>query len=173
MKKIIALAMVLTLCLCMAVPAFAAGTVEAQYNGESKKQDVNVTINGDIVHVYLVDIEFTTTPTFTYSSGSVWDPENYVYKPNTEATWSGKGEVKIVNHSDLPVTYEVKSENVVNTFGPLSLDVTNGTGTIAKCEVGMTRGQQNATATYQVSGTPTVSEITAQKLGEIKVTITK
>lgn len=173
MKKIIALAMVLTLCLCMAVPAFAAGTVEADYKGESKNQDVNVTIGGGIVHVYLVDIEFTN-PTFTYSSGSVWNPEKYQYEPSpTGGSWTGKGTVKITNHSDMPVNYTVASENVANTYGPLGIDVTNGTGTIAKCEVGMTRGQQNATATYQVSGTPTVSEITAQKLGEIKVTITK
>lgn len=172
MKKIIVFAMVLAICLCMAVPAFAAGTVEADYKGESKNQDVNVTINGDIVHVYLVDIEFTN-PTFTYSSGSVWDPENYVYKPNTEAAWAGKGTVKIVNHSDLPVNYEVKSENVVTTFGPLSLDVTDGIGSIAKCEVGDERGSHNATATFKVSGEPTVSEITGQKLGEIVVKITK
>ena len=173
MKKIIALAMVLTLCLCMAVPAFAAGTVEADYKGESKNQDVNVTIGGGIVHVYLVDIEFTTTPTFTYSSGSVWNPEKYQYEPSpTGGSWTGQGTVKITNHSDLPVNYTVASENMVNTYGPLKIDVTGGTGTIDKCNAGDVRGSHNATATYQVSGTPTVSEITAQKLGEIKVTIT-
>ena len=61
----------------------------------------------------------------------------------------------------------------MNTYGPLDITVADGTGTIEKCEVGMTRGQQNATATFTVTGTPTVAEITAQKLGEIKVSITK
>lgn len=172
MKKIIAFAMVLALCLCMAVPAFAAGTVEGEYTGESKSQDVNVTINGEVTHVYQVELEFNT-PTFTYSTGSVWDPEDYQYKPNTTAAWTGEGIVKIVNHSDLPVSYTVEKRNVSDAFGPLDLEITNGTGTIAKCEVGMTRGQQNATVTYKVVGTPSVSEITAKKLGEIVVNITK
>ena len=172
MKKILVCAMILALCLCATISSFAAGTTAPEYNGESKDNDVNITINGDVVHVYLVDIEFNA-PTFTYSSGSVWDPENYVYKPSTEATWIGEGEVKIVNHSDLPVTYKVESKDVVDTYGALTIPVTNGDGTIAKCNVGDARGSHNATATYVVAGTPTVSEISAQKLGSILVTITK
>ena len=171
-NRILAGVLCVMLCLGMALPTFAAGTSEAGYAGESKGQDVNITINGEVVHTYLVDIEFNT-PVFTYSTGSVWDPENYVYKPSTEATWSGEGTVKITNHSDLPVNYTVAAENVTGAYGPLSIDVTGATGTIAKCEVGMVRGSQNATATFVVSGTPTVSEITSQKLGEIKVTISK
>lgn len=81
--------------------------------------------------------------------------------------------MKIVNHSDLPVTYKVEATDVVATFGALTIPVMNGDGTIAKCEVGDVRGSHNATATYKVAGTPTVSEITAQKLGSILVTITK
>ena len=171
MKKILAIVLCAVLCLCMAVPAFAAGTPEAAYTGENKSADVNVTISGDLVHVYLVDIEFTN-PTFTYSSGSKWNPDTYQYEPSTAATWTGTGTVKITNHSDLEVKYSVEKANVVNTYGPLDITVADGTGTIEKCEVGMTRGQQNATATFTVTGTPTVAEITAQKLGEIKVTIT-
>lgn len=160
------------LCLCATISSFAAGTNATAYDGETKSNDVNITINGEVVHVYLVDIVFDA-PTFTYSSGSVWDPENYVYKPNATATWSGEGTVKIVNHSDLPVTYTVEATDVVNTYGALTIPVTNGDGTIAKCEVGDARGSHNATATYVVAGTPTVSEITAQKLGSILVTIKK
>ena len=172
MKKILAIALCVVLCFCMAVPAFAAGKPEAEYDGESKGEDVNITISGKITHVYLVDIEFTS-PTFTYSTGSKWNPENYKYEPITAATWAGTGSVKITNHSDLPINYNVEKENVVKTYGDLDIEVTGHTGTIEKCEVGMTRGQQNATATFKVIGTPTVSEITAQKLGKIKVTITK
>lgn len=172
MKKILVCVMVLALCLCATISSFAAGKSEADYTGQTGNQDVNVTISGDVVHTYLVDIEFTN-PTFTYSTGSVWNPEKYQYEPSTEATWNGKGEVKIVNHSDLPVTYKVEAKDVVATFGALTIPVTNGNGTIAKCSVGDVRGSHNATATYVVEGTPTVSEITAQKLGSILVTITK
>lgn len=172
MKKILAIALCVVLCFCMAVPAFAAGTTEAAYTGETKGEDVNITISGDIVHVYLVDIEFTS-PAFTYSTGSKWNPENYKYEPSTGGTWDGEGTVKITNHSDLPVNYTVEKENVVGTYGPLDIEVTGGTGTVDKCNVGDAKGSHNATATFKVTGTPTVSEIAAQKLGEIKVTITK
>lgn len=172
MKKILAIALCVVLCFCMAVPAFAAGTPEATYEGENKSADVNITIDGAITHVYLVDIEFTNT-TFTYSTGSKWNPEKYQYEPTADPTWTGTGTVKIINHSDLKIDYTVVAENVVNTYGSLQIDVTAGPGTIEKCNVGDVRGSHNATATYKVTGTPTVSEITAQKLGEIKVTITK
>lgn len=172
MKKFLAIALCVVLCLCMAVPAFAAGTPEADYSGQTSGKDVNITISGDMVHVYLVDIEFTN-PTFTYSSGSKWNPETYQYEPGTAATWAGTGIVKITNHSDLPVNYMVESANVVGTYGPLNIEVTDATGTIEKCNVGDALGSHNATATFKVTGTPTVAEITAQKLGEIKVTITK
>ena len=171
-KRVLTLALCLALCLRLAAPALAAGTPEAAYTGQSQSEDVKITINGDIVHTYLVDIEFTT-PTFTYATGSVWDPTDYQYKPSAAAEWQGEGSVKIVNHSDLKVDYTVTSENVVATYGPLSIDVTGGEGTIEKCSVGDQIGSHNATATFAVSGTPTVSEILAQKLGEIKVTISK
>ena len=171
-KKIFAVALCAVLCFCMALPTFAAGTEAPAYTGETKSADVNVTISGDLVHVYLVDIAFTT-PTFTYSSGSKWNPETYQYEPSTTATWAGTGTVTITNHSDLEVKYTVDKANVVGTYGPLDITVANGTGTIAKCNVGDARGSHNATATFTVTGTPTVAEINAQKLGEIKVTITK
>ena len=173
MKKILAIALCVVLCFCMAVPAFAAdGTPEAAYTGQTGNKDVYITISGGITHVYLVDIEFTS-PTFTYSTGSKWNPDNYKYEPSAGGTWDGEGTVKITNHSDLKIDYTVAAENVVNTYGSLQIDVTDGTGTVEKCNVGDTRGSHNATAKFTVSGTPTVSEITAQKLGEITVTITK
>lgn len=173
MKKILAIALCVVLCFCMAVPAFAAGTPEAAFTEQSKSQDVNITISGGIVHVYLIDINFTS-PTFTYSSGSKWNPDTYQYEPSTAATWEGEGTVTIINHSDLPVNYTVEKANVVTTYGnELDIKVTGGNGTITECKVGDARGSHNATATFKVTGTPTVAEITTQKLGEIKVTITK
>lgn len=173
-KKIFGIVIAVALCLCMTVVSFAAGTEENDYTGDNSQADVNVTINGEVIHVYSVEIEFTSTPTFTYSTGSKWDPEDYKYKPNTEgATWTGSGAVKVTNHSDLPVKYTVTSENVVKTFGDLAVNVANGAGTLAKCTPTTTIGSVNATATYTVSGVPTVSEINAQKLGEIHVVVEK
>jgi len=172
MKKILAITLCAVLCLCMAVPAFAAGTPEAAYTGQTGSQDVNITISGDVVHVYLVEIEFTN-PTFVYSTGSKWNPDTYQYEPSAGATWAGEGTVKITNHSDLAVNYTVEKANVVTTYGPLDIKVTGGTGTIDKCSAGEVRGSHNATATFTVTGTPTVAEISAQKLGEITVKITK
>lgn len=165
-KAIISAILCVAMCLCLVLPAFAAEEVS------SGTHDVNVTINGEVIHVYRVDIEFNV-PTFTYSTGSKWDPDNYQYTPNGEPSWSGEGKVKITNHSDQPVNYAVTPENVVDTYGPLTLKVTGGNGIIEKCEVGTTYGSKNATVTVAVEGTPTVSEINAQKLGEIKVSITK
>lgn len=172
MKKILAIALCVVLCFCMAIPAFAAGTSATEYGGQTENKDVHITINGDIVHVYLVDIEYDN-PTFTYSSGSRWNPETYQYEFDAAATWMNQGTVKITNHSDLPVNYTVEKANVVNTYGPLDIEVTGGTGTVDKCNVGDARGIHNKEVTYKVTGTPTVSEITAQKLGEITVKITK
>ena len=172
MKKILAIALCAALCFCLTVTAFAAGTVEGDYTGQSAGQDVKITINGELVHVYLVDIDFTN-PTFTYSSGSKWNPDTYQYEPSSTVTWAGAGTVKITNHSDLDVKYTVTKANVVNTYGPLDIAIANATGTITKCSVGDTRGEHNAVATFSVTGTPSVAEITAQKLGEITVTIEK
>ena len=95
-KRILAAALCFALCICMALPTFAAGTVEAEYTGQTKGEDVKITISGDVVHVYLVDIEFTN-PTFTYSSGSKWNPDTYQYEPSTATTWMGEGIVKMMD----------------------------------------------------------------------------
>lgn len=172
MKKILALVMSLAICFCCSLTLFAAGTPEANYNGQTNRADVNVSINGEVTHVYLVDIEFTAG-TFTYLTGSKWNPETYRYEPISTPEWSGDGKVKIINHSDLSVNYSVTSENVTNAYGPLQIEVAGGTGTIEKCSVGDVKGSHNAEITYGVSGVPTQSELTNVKLGEIVVKITK
>lgn len=175
MKKIFAIVLCVVFCLCMAVPAFAAdGEPEATYPGQTGGADVKITITGEVVHVYLVDIEFNDI-TFVYNSdGYKWNPNDYQYEHNTNGTWTGEGNLKIINHSDKPVTYKVETANVSTAYGPLSINLAGSTdGTIDACTVGTTKGSKNAVATYTVSGTPTVTSITAQKLGEIKVTISK
>lgn len=173
-KRMFVLAMVLVLSLLCSVSAFAAETetlYEADFDTPSSK-DVTITINGEIVHVYKVDLEFVT-PTFTYSTGSKWDPDNYQYVPSATATWAGEGSVKITNHSDQAVDYTVESEVTTTSYGPLNIKVSGQSGTIAKCKVGDAIGSHNVTSKWSVDGTPTVSEITEQRLGEIRVTISK
>lgn len=174
MKKILAAVLSVVLCLFMALPAFADETGQTQndYTGQDASQEVKVTISGEVIHVYLVDIEFSNT-TFLYSTGSRWDPKDYSYKPSSGGTWTGEGTVKITNHSDLPINYTVEGALTTNDYGPLEIKVTDGTNQIEKCNAGDVRGSHNATATFVVDGKPTVSEITAQKLGEITVTIAK
>lgn len=177
MKKILVCVMILALCLCATVSSFAADAKGLQPD-QSASGDVNITVNGEPTHVYSVDVTFNNAE-FTYSVGMIWDPDNYVYKPATEHEWSGEGTVTIINHSDLPVNYTVESTVDTTEFGTLSINVvdkgneTGTKGTIAKCNVGDVKYSHKASATYTVSGTPTVSEITAQKLGSITVTISK
>lgn len=175
MKKILALALCTALCLCLALPAFAAGTAEGDYQDESQGQDVNITIGGEVVHVYLVDIEFSTT-TFSYTSDAFrWDPEHYQYQHDEDGAWNGTGSVKIVNHSDLSVNYKVEAKDVVQTYGPLTINLAGTTtGTIEACTPETVKGSKKAEVTYTVSGTPTVTKIVdAVKLGTIQVTISK
>lgn len=174
MKKIISAILCAALCLCMALPVFAAGTVEGEYPGQSNSTDVKITIGGAVVHVYSVDIEFNNA-TFTYSSDSYkWNPDNYTYEHDADAAWNGNGTVKVINHSDLKIDYSITAENVVSTYGPLNIVLDGSTaGTIEACTVDTTKGSKNATATYTVTGTPTTANVEAQKLGEIKVTISK
>lgn len=143
--------------------------------GSTSGESINITVNGDIVHVYSVDITFSTT-VFTFSTGSKWDPEQHIYVPSEEGSWIGDGVVTIANHSDLPVNYEVVATTDTNNFGDLELVVTDGTGTVAKSEVGDTDTDVIGRAgkiTYTVEGTPTVAEINQQKLGTITVKISK
>ncbi len=152
----------------------ATGTTQGtpdNFEGSSSA-DVNISISGDVVHVYAVDIEFTAG-TFSYSTGSVWDPTTHQYKPSEGGEWTGNGAVKITNHSDLPIAYKVEATEV-DTYGPLEIEVTSGNdeGTILKVEAGAAEGV-SVNVTYGVTGTPTVSEITNQKLGTISVTVSK
>ncbi|HBF15543.1 MAG TPA: hypothetical protein DDW30_07680 [Clostridiales bacterium] len=178
MKKILICVMILALCLCATISSFAENETGLKPDG-SGSEDVNITIDGGTINVYSVDVTFNNT-VFVYSVGMKWNPDTYVYEPSSEHSWEGEGTVTITNHSDLPVNYTVGSEDVVDTYGDLSIvfvenatQVASVKGTIEKCNVGDTKGMHNATATYTVAGTPTATEITTQRLGSIVVTISK
>lgn len=187
MKKIIAVfvAVFMLVSLCT-VNAFAAdpqshwvnsetGTPDVDFNGGSVEADVTITVNGEMVHTYAVDITYEDLK-FTYSSGSKWDPKTHQYVPGSPAEWSEAKTVTITNHSDLPVYYSASKTEVDQTYGPLAV-VFNDTESaitsteIAKCEVG---GPANtASFTVGVKGDPTVAELTDVAISKVTVTISK
>ena len=65
MKKFVSIVLVAVLCFAFCVPALAAsGTAEAAYTGQTSSEEVKITINGEVIHVYYVEIEFTSNPVF-------------------------------------------------------------------------------------------------------------
>ena len=176
MKKffslVLALAMTATL-LCSPVLAARTGSDSPD---QSVTQDVKIKLDPNgIIHKYCIDIDFPAEILFTYDEGvGTWDPEKYAYDGSRSAGWSGNGDIKITNHSDMPVKYTVTSQEVVNTYGDLTINIANNTGSINACTVGTEVGSKNATAVVGVNGEPN-SALTssAVKLGEVKVVIAK
>lgn len=164
-----------------AKPVSGEGVTNIPEGGSKSAADVVVTINGEVVHRYAVEITFTN-PTFVYSTGSEWDVEKHQYVPGgNPAEWEGEGKVEIKNHSDLAVNYDVAAKKLDNIegYGANNLDIVlagvDGALTnadLAACPVGATYEAAPAVSfTYKVDGIPTVAEITAKKIGEIVVTI--
>lgn len=162
-------------------PVFNDGVATLPEDGSQSGADVNVTISGGVSHRYAVEITFNN-PTFTYSTGSVWDVEKHQYVPGGDpAEWIGEGKVEIKNHSDLAVNYDVAATKLDNIegYGANNLDIilagVDGAATsaeLAACPIGATYEAAPAVSfTYKVDGKPTVAEITAKKIGEIVVTI--
>lgn len=176
MKKflslVLALAMTASL-LCSPVLAVREGKDSPN---QQSTVDVNIKLDpGGIVHKYCIDIEFPDPIVFTYDEAvGTWDPEEYQYTGGGTAGWSGNGDIKITNHSDMDVKYVVTSKDVVNTYGDLTINIANNTGIIGGCTPGTAVGSKNATAVISISGTPN-SALTAAavKLGVVEVTISK
>ena len=174
MKKFLSLVLALSMTTALLCGPAAAARVGKDSPDQSVTQDVNIQMDPDgIVHKYCIDIEFSNPLLFTYDEGvGTWDPEEYEYTGSRTAGWSGNGDVKITNHSDMDVKYVVTSQEVVATYGNLTIDIANNTGIIGACAPGTAVGSKNATAVVGVSGVPN-SALTsnAVKLGEVKVVI--
>ncbi len=162
-------------------PVFNDGVATLPEDGSQSGADVNVTISGGVSHRYAVEITFNN-PTFTYSTGSVWDVEKhqYVIQEADPDAWVGEGTVEIKNHSDLAVNYNVEANKVetISGYGANNLNIVlagvDGAATsaeLAACPVGATTDNVPSVGfTYTVNGKPSVSEVSA-KIGEIVVTI--
>lgn len=176
MKKffsfVLALAMTASL-LCSSALAAPAGADDP--SGFSSNHEVKIQkVGGDVIHRYSVDIEYESM-VFTYTAADeTWDPDTYKYagEANAATGWSGNGDVKIINHSDLGIRYQVSARGEVDNYGDLDITVDGASGTIDACAPGIAVGSKNATAEVGVSGTPTSAlKGEAVHLGYVDVTI--
>jgi hypothetical protein len=183
MKKIFSIFLtVLMLAGICAVTAFAdfvgsdeAGAEVDAYSGGTASGDVYISVTGDPIHKYAVDVTFEAL-VFTYSTGSTWDTEEHQYKVTGEAAWSPAKTVTISNHSDLSVWYSASVGTVSTEYGPISVKFNDTADSIAsteitKCEVG--GPATTASFTVGLEGAPTVGQITDKVIGTVTVTISK
>ena len=176
MKKVLSFVLALVMMTTLLCSPALAARVGTDSPDQTTVQDIKIKLDpAGIVHKYCIDIEFPDPLVFTYSEeGGTWDPEEYNYVGGGVAGWSGNGNIKITNHSDMPVEYVVSTQDVVATYGALTVNVANGTGEIERCTVGTAVGSKNATAVLSISGPPNSAlTTTAVKLGEVKVVISK
>jgi len=178
MKKYLSLILVMALLssrLCMGVSAARVGTDDPSSN---TSVDVNIKMDDSgLQHKYCVEIEFQNM-LFVYTLGnSTWDPEKYDYtEGTTEDRWvpETSATIKITNHSDLPIKYELSDVNTVSTYGNLSVNFSSESGNIGGCTPGMNPGDMFATSDVSLSGVPndnlTSNEV---KLANIKLVISK
>lgn len=174
MKKILSFVLALVMMTTLLCSPAMAARVGTDSPDQTMTQDIKIQLDpGGIVHKYCNDIEFPDPIVFTYDEAvGIWDPEKYAYTGGGSAGWSGNGDIKITNHSDMPVKYVVSTQDVVATYGALTVNVANGNGLIEGCTVGTAVGSKNATAVLSISGTPNNALTTsAVKLGEVKVVI--
>lgn len=135
MKKFLAIlvAVAMLASLCVSVTAADNGL------GDSSA-DVYIKVDDSVtIHKYSVDIEFGNMH-FVYGANAVWDSELHDYViSSTDASWAPESDggdmIKIVNHSDLPISYTTAFENVSETYGKITLDATPRAGTVEKCPV--------------------------------------
>ena len=175
MKKTLSIILALSMTVALLCNPALATRVGQDTPNTTATMDVNIKLESDVEHKYYIDIDFGALE-FTFAEGEkTWDPEKYDYdKTSADGGWSGDGNIKIVNHSDEAVKYDISVQNVVDTYGRLSVSVAGETGTIDGCVPGMTVGDRNASATVSVSGTPDDSlTASVKKLGEVTVVISK
>lgn len=170
MKRIISLFLALAM-ISSAMCMFAyADTFTYDDLDESTEVDVQIKANeGALVHMYSFDIDYPDDMVFTYSrTSSTWDPKEYAYTAG-EGIWESKN-IKITNHSDLPIKYSANAQVSTSAYGSLGISMTGKDGQIAACQPGMTHGELNATIGLTISGKPNDNlKDTAVKLGKIVI----
>ena len=180
MKKIIALALALTMVFSMALTVSAATesyteeTPETFEDYTSQGVNVVITMSGlNVVHTYAFDIEYGAME-FNYGKVMTWNPETYKYEASGDGgDWNANGtnKIKVVNHSDMPIYCEATASVNAAAAGEFVLTVSAGKE-IEGCEVGATTGN-NHEMTVTLSGEPHISSADKVVIGQVSVTISK
>ena len=176
MKKpfsiILALSMTVALLCNPALAALDAPSAGADTpDGFSQSVDVKIQqVGGETIHKYSADVEFGDM-VFTYrADNKQWVPDEQQYKTisNGSVGWSGNGTLILYNHSDLAIDYTITPVTMNDDYGDLTIETTNGSGRIDKCNVGDDLWKHSASATISIEGTP--SGLSAQVLlGQVNV----
>ena len=183
MKKIIALALALTMVFSMALSVSAKETFgDGEDSYTSNGVAVVITMTGvNVVHKYAFDIEYGSME-FNYGKAMTWNPETYKYEASGDGSdWyaNDTNVIKVVNHSDLPIICEAKGEITESkkgsfelTFSNNGVTISDNGVTIAGCEVGATSGNI-CKITVTLSGEPHISSGEKVVIGQVSVTIKK
>ena len=176
MKKLLALALALVM-VFSATLSISAATDDNDLTPENSSVDVKVTINGTKIHKYSVELEYGSL-TFSTTMSTHWDVEEYEYDLGKNSDWTcaeGANEIKVINHSDLPVNYAITAavSEDGEKLGDLSISVENASGQVRACTTQDTYGEVYAVATVSVSGAPTQVYVTNAKLGTVTVSVSK
>ena len=176
MKKLLALALALVMVFSATLSISAAEGNDLTLQNNSV--DVKVTINGSTIHKYSVELEYGSL-TFSTTVSKEWDTKEYTYGNEKNSGWTcaaGADQIKIINHSDLPVDYAITA--AVTDEGKeigedLEISVANGSGQVRACTTQDTYGEVYAVATVSVSGAPDKASVKDAKIGTVTVSVSK
>ena len=176
MKKLLALALALVM-VFSATLSISAATDDNDLTPQNSSVDVKVTINGSTIHKYSVELEYGSL-TFSTTVSKEWDTKEYTYGNEQNSGWTcaaGADQIKIINHSDLPVDYAITAAvtDEGKEIGDLSISVANGSGQVRACTTQDTYGEVYAVATVSVSGAPDKASVKDAKIGTVTVSVSK
>lgn len=167
MKKLVATALALTLCLSMGTTAMAAGLGDEHIDVKAKYNNTASTPT-----VYSVDLEWDDM-TFTYnkSGTKTWNPTTHTYTDSTTSGWDKtSATIEATNHSNASVTISFQYQAVGDTGVTGSMSKNSFT-----LEAGVVNKPDEAaknSSVLNISGTPN-GTVTAESItvGTITVTI--
>ena len=177
MKKLLALALALVM-VFSATLSISAATDDDNVTPQNSSADIIVNINGTTIHKYSVELEYGSL-TFSTTVSKEWDTKEYTYGNEKNSGWTcadGANEIKVINHSDLPVNYAITA--AVTDEGKeigedLRISVANASGQVRACNTQDTYGEVYAVATVSVSGAPDKAYVKDAKIGTVTVSVSK
>ena len=166
MKRILFLALVITLMMSLPVTVFAENSVTSD-SGTTIDISATFKAGSTAEDVISVDIAWGAME-FEFSEGvdGVWDPTTHQYAGATESSWSASGnEITITNHSNVGIraafSYTAAVQTVSGTFSGNALTLATAVGTARDAapsgSVALTLGGSLTAETAGKVGTVTIS----------------